>query len=83
MTSGFAQEDLEILWETRSSIRWRDLSLASNLYLNEVDRMLERAKEVTREDRWIRLEYARFADDLVVLVDGQPRYEWLQKAERS
>src|SRR5579864_3032288 len=34
----------------------------SNLYLNEVDRMLERAKEVTRNREYTRLEYARFAD---------------------
>ena len=39
--------------------------LLSNLYLNEVDRMLERAKEVTRNGRWTSVEYARFADDLV------------------
>src|ERR671923_849336 len=44
--------------------------LLSNLYLNEVDKMLERAKEVTRDQRWTVLEYARFADDLVVLVDA-------------
>ena len=37
--------------------------LLSNLYLNEVDRMLEKAKEVTREGEWVRIEYARFADD--------------------
>ncbi len=36
--------------------------LLSNIYLNEVDRMLERAKEVTRHGRWTALEYARFAD---------------------
>jgi RNA-directed DNA polymerase len=36
--------------------------LLSNLYLNEVDKMLERAKEVTRDQRWTVLEYARFAD---------------------
>ena len=46
--------------------------LLSNLYLNEVDRMLERAKEVTREGEWTRVEYARYADDLVILVDGHP-----------
>ena len=51
--------------------------LLSNLYLNEVDRMLEKAKEVTRESEWVRLEYARFADDLVVLVDGQLRHDRL------
>jgi RNA-directed DNA polymerase len=54
--------------------------LLSNLYLNEVDRMLERAKEVTRQGRYTRIEYARFADDLVILVDGDRRHEWLLKA---
>ncbi len=44
--------------------------LLSNIYLNEVDKMLERAKEVTRHGRYTYIEYARFADDLVVLVDG-------------
>ena len=51
--------------------------LLSNIYLNEVDRMLETAKEVTREDGGTRVEYARFADDLVVLVNGHPREERL------
>ena len=51
--------------------------LLSNLYLNEVDRMLERAKEVTREGRYTHLEYARFADDLVILVDGYSKWAWL------
>jgi RNA-directed DNA polymerase len=37
----------------------------SNLYLNEVDRMLERAQEVTRRGPHTYLEYARFADDRV------------------
>lgn len=47
--------------------------LLSNVYLNEVDLMLEKAKEVTREGRHEGVDYARFADDLVVLVDSQPR----------
>jgi RNA-directed DNA polymerase len=38
--------------------------LLSNIYLNEVDRMLERAKEVTRNGEYTYLEYARFADDM-------------------
>jgi RNA-directed DNA polymerase len=50
--------------------------LASNIYLNEVDRMLEKAREVTR-DQYTHVEYARFADDLVVLVDGYPGHERL------
>lgn len=36
--------------------------LLSNIYLNEVDRMLERARENTR-DRYTHIEYVRFADD--------------------
>jgi RNA-directed DNA polymerase len=51
--------------------------LLSNIYLNEVDRMLERAKQVTREGKYTRVEYARFADDLVILVDLHPRHDWL------
>ena len=54
--------------------------LLSNLYLTEVDKMLERAKEVTRRERWAAIEYARFADDLVILVDSQPRQQWLRQA---
>jgi RNA-directed DNA polymerase len=52
----------------------------SNLYLTEVDRMLERAKEATREGQYTFIEYARFADDLVILVDAFPRHDWLLKA---
>jgi RNA-directed DNA polymerase len=54
--------------------------LLSNIYLNEVDKMLERAKQVTRNGRHTRIEYARFADDLVVLVDGFWKWDWLFKA---
>ena len=54
--------------------------LLSNLYLTAVDRMLERAKEVTRRGRYTYLEYARFADDLVILVDAYPQHDWLLKA---
>jgi RNA-directed DNA polymerase len=56
--------------------------LLSNLYLTEVDKMLERAKEVTRRERWTAVEYARFADDLVILVDWQPRQQWPQAVEK-
>ena len=51
--------------------------LLSNIYLTEVDRMLERAKETTRNGKYIYIEYARFADDLVVLIDAHPRNAWL------
>jgi RNA-directed DNA polymerase len=51
--------------------------LLSNLYLNEVDRMLERAKTVTRRGPYTHIEYARFADDLVILIDSHPRHAGL------
>ena len=54
--------------------------LLSNLYLNEVDKMLERAKEATRQGQYHYIEYARFADDLVILIDGYRRWRWLEKA---
>jgi RNA-directed DNA polymerase len=54
--------------------------LLSNLYLNEVDKMLERAKEVTRSGQYTYIEYARYADDLVILVDAYPRHDWLLRA---
>jgi len=54
--------------------------LLSNIYLNEVDKMLEWAKEVTRRGRYTYIEYARFADDMVILVDGFRKWEWLLKA---
>jgi RNA-directed DNA polymerase len=52
----------------------------SNLYLNEVDRMLERAKKNTRSGKFIHIEYARFADDAVILINAHPRNRWLLKA---
>src|ERR1700745_2026771 len=51
--------------------------LLSNLYLNEVDKMLERAREVTRNGKYTNVEYARFADDLVVLINAYKRHDWL------
>jgi RNA-directed DNA polymerase len=54
--------------------------LLSNLYLNEVDKMLERAKETTRNGKYTYVEYVRYADDLVILVDAYPRHDWLLRA---
>jgi RNA-directed DNA polymerase len=39
--------------------------------------MLERAQEVTRNDKYTYIEYARFADDLVILIDAYKRHHWL------
>jgi len=52
----------------------------SNIYLTEVDRMLEKAIETTRNGRYTQVQYARFADDLVILIDAHPRHDWLVKA---
>lgn len=54
--------------------------LLSNIYLNEVDKMLEKAKEVTKEGKYQRMEYARWADDLVILISEHPKREWLERA---
>jgi RNA-directed DNA polymerase len=54
--------------------------LLSNLYLTEVDKMLERAKEITRSGKYTYIEYARYADDLVILVDAYARHDWLLRA---
>ena len=54
--------------------------LLSNLYLNGVDKMLERAKESTRYGKYTYVEYARYADDLVILIDAHKRHEWLLTA---
>ena len=52
----------------------------SNVFLNEVDKMLEKAKEVTRTNGFDNLEYVRWADDLIVLVDEFRKHEWLKVA---
>ncbi|WP_258234522.1 group II intron reverse transcriptase/maturase [Cupriavidus pinatubonensis] len=54
--------------------------LLSNIYLTEVDCMLERAKETTARGKYANVEYARFADDLVVLIDAHPRHDWLLRS---
>jgi RNA-directed DNA polymerase len=46
--------------------------LVSNLYLNGVDEMMERAREVTRRKGYYNLDYIRSADDMVILVHGHP-----------
>ncbi|MGH2660863.1 MAG: group II intron reverse transcriptase/maturase, partial [Actinomycetota bacterium] len=54
--------------------------LLSNIYLTEVDAMLERAKAVTRNGAHTYVEYARYADDLVILVHNDRRQDRLVEA---
>jgi RNA-directed DNA polymerase len=82
--------DAEVLWLLRWMLRAAGKQgvpqgsvispLLSNIYLNEVDRMLERAKQVTKYQQWTYVEYARFADDMVILVDSHRRQQWLRWA---
>ena len=54
--------------------------LLSNLYLNAVDQMLERAKARTRGGHRTAVESARFADDRVVRIGPHSRQHWLREA---
>ncbi len=50
--------------------------LLANVYLNELDgAMEEEMVERRREGKWERVIYTRYADDMVVLIDGHPRWE--------
>lgn len=51
--------------------------MLSNLYLNEVDEMMERAREVTRRKGYYNLDFIRSADDMVILIHGHPNEDWL------
>ncbi|MFH1547514.1 MAG: group II intron reverse transcriptase/maturase [bacterium] len=55
----------------------------SNIYLNEVDMMLERAKEATSGDGYQHIEYARWADDLIILVDEHRKWDWLERGVKK
>ena len=48
--------------------------LLSNVYLNQIDKMLEKAKQVTATNGYNNLEYVRWADDLVILIDGYNKH---------
>jgi RNA-directed DNA polymerase len=60
--------------------------LLSNIYLHEVDVMMERAREVTHAGGYDHLTYVRYADDMVVLIDTHPRWDkgrWLLRVVRQ
>lgn len=54
--------------------------LISNVYLNAIDEMLEKAKQTTQTNGYENLEYVRFADDLVILVNPHKKNIWLVPA---
>ena len=57
--------------------------LWANVYLNDVDQMLERAQTVTKQGPYETVQYTRFADDLVVLISTHRRVKhWARAVER-
>jgi RNA-directed DNA polymerase len=57
--------------------------LWANVFLDDVDRMLERAQSTTIRGKYEAVRYTRFADDLVVLVSSHPAAShWAPKVER-
>jgi RNA-directed DNA polymerase len=42
--------------------------------------MLEKAIDTTRRGKYTHVQYARFADDMVILIDSHPRNDWLMRA---
>jgi RNA-directed DNA polymerase len=57
--------------------------LWANVFLDDVDRMLERAQGTTAHGKYETVRYTRFADDLVVLVSSHPSSaHWAPKVER-
>jgi RNA-directed DNA polymerase len=49
--------------------------LLANLYLNDLDKAMEEEMvKRRREGKWERVIYTRYADDMVVLVDGYPQW---------
>jgi RNA-directed DNA polymerase len=50
--------------------------LLANLYLNDLDKAMEEEMVKRRRERkWERVIYTRYADDMVVLVDGYPQWQ--------
>lgn len=57
--------------------------LWANVFLNDLDRMLEQAQAATKQGDYEVVRYTRFADDLVVLVSSHPlAARWAPVVER-
>jgi RNA-directed DNA polymerase len=57
--------------------------LLSNVYLHDVDKVMEKAIEVTSDGPYPNMTFARYADDMVALVSTHPKFErteWLLAA---
>lgn len=57
--------------------------LLSNLYLTRIDWMFERARLQTQEKGYDEINYHRWADDIVILINPHPSKEWIvERAKR-
>lgn len=57
--------------------------LWANVFLNDIDKMLEQAQRATRRGPYENVRYVRYADDLVVLVDTRPQNRhWVRAVEQ-
>lgn len=57
--------------------------LWANVFLNDVDRMLEEAQASTKQGKYESVRYTRFADDMVVQVSNHPKARhWAVKVEK-
>lgn len=57
--------------------------LLSNVYLHDVDLVMEKAVETTGDGKYPNMTFTRYADDMVALVNTHPAYErteWLVEA---
>lgn len=58
--------------------------LWANVFLDDVDRLLERIQVESRQEPYEVVRYTRFADDLVVLVSSHPRARhWVSRVEQQ
>lgn len=53
--------------------------LFSNIYLTCIDKMFEKAIVETERRGYQQIDYCRFADDMVILVNGHTALDWLVK----
>ena len=53
--------------------------LFSNIYLTCIDKMFEKAIIETERRGYQQIDYYRFADDMVIMVNGHPLLDWLVK----
>ncbi|TYQ15348.1 UNVERIFIED_CONTAM: group II intron reverse transcriptase/maturase [Acetivibrio alkalicellulosi] len=54
-------------------------TILSNIYLTEIDKMFDKGIKETEYNGYQQMDYCRFADDTVILVNGHPSLDWLVK----